>query len=53
MGVSILTWYDVCLCVSACVRASALVLARAIGWSGGGGGTALQPDILGTAGWRC
>lgn len=28
----------VCLCESACV---------------GEGGTALQPDILGTAGWRC
>ena len=51
-GVCVLTWYNVCLCVClggvgvlwGCVR-----VCRGVGE----GGTALQPDILGTAGWRC
>lgn len=48
--VCILTWYYVCLCV--CLGGVG-VLWGCVCVGVGEGGTALQPDILGTAGWRC
>ena len=60
-SVRILTWYNVCLCACRggvgvlwrmCAHVCLCVCVRVCVWVGEGG-TALQPDILGTAGWRC